>query len=100
MFTRNQLLEDSNPDIACLSETWITNDKSHFIINHLHPNFHISVKTREDRTEGGVMILVKKTYASKVEILDLPTPSFPFWFKEERKKQFIEVLIVKINPKR
>ena len=46
----NQLLEDSNPDIACLSQTWITNDKSHIITNQLHPNFHISVKNREDRT--------------------------------------------------
>ena len=63
----------------------------------LHPNFHISVKNREDRTGGGVMILVKKTYASKNEILDLPTPSFPSWCKEEYKKQFIEVLIVKIQ---
>ena len=46
------------------------------------------------------MVLLKKTFALKVEILDLPTPSFPSWFKEEHKKQFIEVLVVKINPKR
>ena len=86
----NQLLEDSNPDIACLSETWITNDKSHIITNQLHRNFHISVKNLEDRTWGGVMILVKKTYASKVEILDLPTPSFPSWFKEEHRNNLLK----------
>ena len=51
-----QSLEDLNPDIVCLTEIWITNDKSQIIINQLQPNFLIKVKNREDRTESGVMI--------------------------------------------
>jgi len=65
-------IQERNPDIICLIETWLTESNQHTasINNYNHFWAH-----RKDRTGGGVFMYVKDNLPSK-QLLLLSTPTF------------------------
>ena len=65
-------IQERNPDIICLIETWLTEFNQHTasINNYNHFWAH-----RKDRTGGGVFMYVKDNLPSK-QLLLLSTPTF------------------------
>ena len=69
-----QLLSDTNIDIAILSETWITEENEATHLNDIRSSnknyiIHSQKRSRDDaKRGGGVMILVNKNYSSTTAI--------------------------------
>ena len=65
-------IQETNPDIICLTETWLTESNQHTasISDYNHFWAH-----RKDRTDGGVYMYVKDNLPSK-QLLSLSTSTF------------------------
>jgi hypothetical protein len=73
----NGLLDDSNTNIAFISETWFDKSNSTVMKRRLNKNYHALSATREDRgtdkSGGGLLILVNKHAESCLPI----QPGYP-----------------------
>ena len=92
-----QLLDDTKTDVAVITETWITNENEAIQLSEIrrnNPDYEVYSKKRE-RTDvnrgGGVMVLVKKSYAASKHVETDEVQS---------ENQLLESITVAINPKR
>ena len=85
----NGLLDDSNVNIAFITETWFNEANSTINLCKLNKHYHKLSATRNDRGEekegGGALILVAKSYASKCLPILNHYPPPPSWFAETKR---------------
>ena len=102
----NGLLDDSNVDLAFITETWFDADNSTVMKRRLHKHYHALSATRDDRGEekdgGGALALVKKSYASHCLPIAPTLPPPPSWFATSKRANdpplAIDLKIVKLRP--
>jgi hypothetical protein len=96
----NQLLDDANPDIAFITETWLTEQNKSIKLNQLHPNYLITSTERANKKGGGTLILVKESFSKSVKPIPIPEYTPPPWLAESKEVSKVEITMVKIKPKR
>ena len=87
----NQLLQDGEIDIACITETWLNESKKALITSMLDKNYHIFSNERVDKRAGGTMIMINKTYSEHC-VHVTTTKMNPL--------SHTEITLVKMRPKR
>ena len=95
----NQFLDDSLPDIACITETWMTSSNKDVVLSQISNKYRaISDERCNESRAGGTLVLVKKSYSSKVQTI-LPTAlcSSNVFFCDPAP---LELSIVRAYPKR
>jgi hypothetical protein len=72
----NHLLEDTKVDIACITETWITNRNITLVKNSIDHNYHKLNSIRKTGNKGcGNLILIRKDYSKKCTPIEInPCP--------------------------
>jgi hypothetical protein len=80
----NAILDDSQVNIAFITETWFDKDNSTVMKRRLNSNYHALSATRDDRGAekggGGALILVSKSYATSCLPIPPAYPVAPSWF--------------------
>ena len=73
----NQLLYDAKVDIAVVTETWLNAENVGIVEQQLNNEFTKISITRDGRRGGGVTILIRKNYASKVININISQENNP-----------------------
>ena len=90
-----QLTQDNKSDVINITETWLTKENEIIQLNQIkkdNPDYEIfsQIRTRDDVNKGGgVMILVKKSFASEITQLQL---------NNNNTSQLLEYIILRVNP--
>jgi hypothetical protein len=63
----NQVLEDTQIHIMCITETWITPENKQSIISQVNKNYSVFSNERSKRVSSGTMVLVNNQYAKEVK---------------------------------
>jgi hypothetical protein len=98
----NQLLQDTNIDIAIITETWITEDNEQIHLNDIkrsNPNYELfsARRTRSDvAIGGGIIIMINKQFSPESIELKSTTNRTD----QDNNQDILETLIVKVNPTR
>jgi exonuclease III len=93
--TLNQFLTDTNIDIACLTETWLSPYGKQIILSQINSNYTYISTERQDRIGGGTIILINKNYSNKTEEIKITFDSLP----NSLPKQEVELTIARAYPK-
>jgi hypothetical protein len=98
----NGLLDDEQPDLAFLTETWLTTEKETVVTNMINQQYHVLSANRDGRG-GGALILVSKTYAKSCSPICPVVPDLPTWSSQSRRENDealkIDLKIAKIKAK-
>ena len=91
----NQLLYDAKVDIAVVTETWLNAENVGIVEQQLNNEFTKISITRDGRRGGGVTILIRKNYASKVININISQENNP-----DDINSPLELLAVRVSPTR
>ena len=109
----NQLLEDAKPDLAFITETWLTEQNKGIKLNQISPDYLIASNERANQNHtltnpnpnpnqkgGGTLMLIKESFTSNIKLIATPEYKPPPWLADEKDKSKLEVTIAKIKQKR
>jgi len=89
----NQYLDDSQLDIVCITETWMTTENLKITEQQFHNNYTAVSNVRDTKRGGGTTILINKKYSSHVKQINIDK-------NLDDENNQIEITMAKIRPAR
>jgi hypothetical protein len=96
----NQLLDDAKPDLAFITETWLTEQNKTIKLSQINPEYQIASSERTNKKGGGTLILIKESFSNNIKLIPTPVYKPPPWLADEKENGKVEITITKIKPKR
>jgi len=96
----NMVLTDTNADVACVTETWLTSSNRDVVLAQLSPDYQAISTERSEGRGGGTMIVVKRNYASQPKRIAPQNPKQLSWCGRPSEEQVLETTIARLQPRR
>ena len=65
----NQLLDDAKPDLAFITETWLTEQNKTIKLSQINPEYQIASSERTNKKGGGTLILIKESFSNNMKLI-------------------------------